>query len=316
MYHVKTWVRVTIPRFRSITHLITETGIDLQKENAPVHDVLSELIAERDEWKSKAEDCATVIERLEKRLNKKEASHPDLPGEIVRRLERVEHENARLRTEKADLKERLKPAENAKASLCHDNDNKDNKIKGANKKAKNAKEVAGKEGEKAKGAMHDKQQRLASERKMREERNRAMAALEEQRKINSDLRAELEVEQSGVPHARDSAENQNNVVAVVPIQFEVHRGDFRLLLTILEWNQMGLADNFKRLYEDWKKPEEEVETIVGANYVDDEKKKPRLYEDMVEMPYGYMETGAERDCWRSKRGLEAACRRAEARHNY
>lgn len=44
------------------------------------------------------------------------------------------------------------------------------KVKGANRKTKNAKQVAGKEEEKAQGAMSDKKRHLESERKMRKER--------------------------------------------------------------------------------------------------------------------------------------------------
>jgi hypothetical protein len=54
---------------------------------------------------------------------------------------------------------------------------------------------------------------------------------------------------------------------------------------------------------------------VEANYVDDEKKKAKIYEDLIEMPGGYMETGAEHDGWHSKRAVEAVCRHAETRYN-
>jgi hypothetical protein len=49
--------------------------------------------------------------------------------------------------------------------------------------------------------------------------------------------------------------------------------------------------------------------------MDHEKKRAKIYEDLIEMPDGYMETTAEHDGWRSKRALEEVCRHAEARYN-
>lgn len=212
----------------------------------------------------------------------------------------------------------LRVANSEKATLGHDNENKASKLKGANKKVKNAKEVAVKEGEKAKDAIQNKNQRLNSERKMKDERNKALADLQKEKKLTEELKAQLETERSGKPHMRDTSSNNDIVTAVVSICFDVRRVDFRSILPILIKNQMSLEEKFTLLYEAYKEPLESEVTVVGANYVEDEeqRKKDRLYEDMIEMPNGFMETAAEHDGRCSKRSLEAICRHTQARYNY
>ncbi|CAO2655186.1 Nn.00g102500.m01.CDS01 [Neocucurbitaria sp. VM-36] len=288
----------------------TEKGTEVNSARG----LIKTLVQDRDAWKQEAEDQAKVIGDLERRIYSKSVAHSDLPVDLVRRMTRVESENVRLRADNAQLKENLKAAESENATLCDENDGNTKKLKGANKKVKNAKNVAGKEEVKAKGAVLDKQRHLASERKMKKERNEALAALEDQRKICEDLRAELEVEQSGTPHIRDNDTKSDITNAIIPVQFEIRRGDFRNLLVTFEASQIAMTENFKRWYEEWKKPKEETRKVVGANYVNDDK-KTRIYEDMVEMSDGYLQTGAEHDGRRSKRGLEAVCRYAESRHN-
>jgi hypothetical protein len=114
---------------------------------------------------------------------------------------------------------------------------------------------------------------------------------------------------------RDAASDPDNTIAVIPIEIEIRRVDIQPTLMFLEANQMQTIGNFKTWYKEWKKPKLEVKNMVGANYMDDEKKRAKIYEDLIEMPDGYMETAAEHDGWRSKRALEEVCRHAEARYN-
>jgi hypothetical protein len=272
-------------------------------------DTLTALILDRNAWKAQAEERNKIINGLDQRISR-DPNHSDLPGDVVRRFNRHESEVTRLKSENAQLKDSLYIIECENTRIGNQNDGKARKLKGANKKVKNAKDVAGKQEEKAKEAVGDKQRHLASER------NDALAALQEQKKINMDLVAKLEVEQSGAPHVREAAGDPNNTLVVIPIEFEIRRIDIQALMMSFEVNQMSIAQKFKIWYEGWKEPKEEVRNVVGANYLDDEKKKnARIYEDMVEMPDGYMETGAEHDGQRSKRSLESVCRHAEARYN-
>ncbi|KAF2848179.1 hypothetical protein T440DRAFT_509742 [Plenodomus tracheiphilus IPT5] len=278
------------------------------------------LIQERDSWKTQAHDLAAKNETLEKRIHSKRIARSDFSDDAICRAERLQHDNTRLRAEVLHLKESLKAAESENTTLCDDNDGKTRKLKGANKKFKNAKDAAGKEEEKAKGAVSDKQRHLASERKMKKERNDALAALQEQTKINEDLRAELTIEKSDTPHLRDTATDPNNTIVVIPIEFEIRRIDFTKLLPSLHANQVAYRVNSRLWYKEWKKPQEEVRQVVGADYVDDERDKKKMndkkiYEDLIEMPKGYIETAAEHDGRRSKRGLEAICRRSEDTHD-
>jgi chromosome segregation ATPase len=285
-----------------------------ESEDADVRAIIASLSRERDAWKARAEQQDLVIAELDRRVSK-DLAKTDLPADVVRRLNRLESETTRLWSDNSRLKLELQATEHENVNLGNQNDGKARKLKGANKKVINAKEVAGKEEERAKDAIGDKQRHLASERKMKKERNDVLAALQKEEKISADLRAELEVEQSGAPHMRDAASDPNNTIAVIPIEFEIRRVDVQPILMFLEANQMQITENFKTWYTEWKKPKLEVKKVVGANYMDDEKKRAKICEDLIEMPNGYMETAAEHDGWRSKHALEEVCCHAEARYN-
>ncbi|KAF1941463.1 hypothetical protein EJ02DRAFT_455129, partial [Clathrospora elynae] len=233
--------------------------------HACAHDSITTLVRERDALKAQAEDHAKMIGRLDRRISSKDAAQSDIPVDAVRRLNRLESEIARLRSENTQLKETITAIEFENINLGNKNDGKSRKLKGAQKKVKNAKDVAEQKEEKAKGAVHDKQRHVSSERKMKKERNGALAASQEQMKINEKLRAELEVEQCGAPHMRDTATNPNNTVAVIPIELDVRRTDFQSLLIVFESNQMSIAESFKVWYKEWKKPKGEMRMVVGAN---------------------------------------------------
>jgi chromosome segregation ATPase len=286
-----------------------------ESEAAGLRAIIASLSRERDAWKTRADEQEQTIGELDRRFSK-DIANSNLPADVVQRLNRFESEFARLRTENSQLKEDLKAIEYESVDMGNQNDKKTGKLKGANKKVKNSKEVAGKEEEKAKDAVGDKQRHLTSERKMKKERNVALSQLQEQKKTSADLRAELEVKQSGALHTRDAASDPNHTIAVVPIEPEIRRVDVQSISMSPEANRMQLAANFETWYKEWKKPKEVVKKVLGANYEDYEKKKnARIYGDMIEMLDGYMETGAEHAGWRSKRAVEAVCRHAEARHN-
>ncbi|KAI4954030.1 hypothetical protein J4E91_001739 [Alternaria rosae] len=264
-------------------------------EEARLRAVVASLSQESDYWKAQAEERGKTIEDLDRKAAKI-TTGPDVTTDTVRRVNRLESEVTRLRSENTQLKDTLKTIEYENFNLGNQNDGKTRKLKGANKKVKNAKEVAGKEEGKAKDAQGDKQRHLVSERRMKKERGDALAALQQQRKLNGDLRAELEVEQSDAPHIHDAAADLNNTTAVILIQFDIRRTD---------WHQMHLTERFEEWYKDWKKASTgEVRKVVGSEGVDDEKKKlEKLYGDMIEMPDGYMETAAEHDGWCPKRAV-------------
>jgi chromosome segregation ATPase len=276
--------------------------------------VIKSLIKQRDDWEAQAKEYATEKEDLQRRLYAKLADQSDLPTNIVRRLHRLENDCQRLRVENTKLHENLKAAESETTGLRDKIVDQTQKVKGANKKTKNAKEVAGKVEEKAQDAMSDKKRHLESERKMRKEKNDALAALQEQSKLAEDLRAELSIERSGKPHLRETEGTDSNFTTVViPMEFFIRRAHYPMLLEILESNRINYVDRAKEWYERWAfVNKEEVVKVVGANYVDDES-MDKLYGGMIEG--GLMMTGAEHDSWRSMKGLEAICRNAHARHN-
>lgn len=98
--------------------------------------------------------------------------------------------------------------------------------------------------------MEAKQRHLASQRKMKE-RDDALAATQEQRKLNEDLRAELVTEQSGVPHMRDTSVAPNDTVVVAPIEFEVRRVDVQCIMVELGQRQMDWTVDIEEWYKEW-----------------------------------------------------------------
>lgn len=304
----------TVARSLNTGDIDSEALKGAHEEDDAVREIINSLIRERDSLQAEIKDQANIIQILERRCHNKEISQSDLPGDVVRRLNRLTVENERLKRNNEELKGDLKSAETENVNLYDENEGQAKKLKGANKKVKNAKDVAGKEEQKAKDAVLDKQRRLASERKMRKEKNDALAALEEQKKITEDLRAELAIEQSGVPHIRENGSTVHNPTVVIPVQFEVRRGDFRRISSVLESNQMIMTENLKLWYEEWKKVKEVDYEVVGANF-ENKDKTARIFEDMGDDTNGFVKTGAEHDGRRSKVALEAICRSAEEQHN-
>lgn len=287
---------------------------------------LQDLVDERDAWKLKAEEGAILIEKLEKRQRLKTRNDPTLARDAASHLNSLERENQRLKTENKQLKENLRETEGEKVYLSHENHDKANKLRGANKKVHKEKDTANKEKEKAKSAVNDKNARLKAERNWRKERNDALAALEEMRKVNEQLRAELEIEKSGYPHMREDGTEQDYTTVVIPIQFKIHRGDYLGLQRIFDVNRMKLTDQLENWYTQWKKAKRAQSNVVGANYVPENKAKKirvgeHLYDDMIESTEAanggvYIpQTGAEHDGWRSKRGLSDICRNVQADYN-
>jgi chromosome segregation ATPase len=293
--------------------------------------VIRAIIKERDDAQALVKQHATAIAQLEHRIYSKVAPDADLPVEIVRRLHRLETECQNLRKETTTLRDNLKAAESEAATLQESISVKAQKVKGALKVSKKAKEVAGKEEEKAKSAASDKKRHLEAERKQRKECSEALRKLEAQIKITEDLRAELEREQSGYPHLRDTEGSRSNFTTlVVPLEFRIKRTDHMRMLSRLrfrpkyflheahKWHQAWMT----RLQEDDAEEDEKEEYAMesdvdedGDEQNDDEQNDDggdKLYGGMVDG--GEIMTGAEHDGWRSVKGIQAVCRTAEARY--
>jgi hypothetical protein len=280
--------------------------------------IVRSLIRERNCLQAQVKEDAVTIEQLRHRIYSKLPTDIALPPETVRRLYQLEHDNERLRKENIKLSENLRAAERETATLRDSLEDKSQKVKGANKKTKNAKQVAVKEEEKAKTAVKEKDEQKKSRKQMKQEKDEARKAHQEQEKMVQDLLTELSIEQAGSVHLRETeGTHSNNTTVVIPMEFLIRRQDFRPIQDILEANRISYVDKAKEWYDVWKlgkgEADDHVVRVVGANYLDDEKKKGKLYGDMIED--GFMMTGAEHDSWRSKKSLEATCRIAQTRHN-
>lgn len=287
---------------------------------------LETMTQQRDDWKVQAEENAKIVETLQKRLNTNIRAHPALSADIASRLNSLEQENQQLKSENNKLKERLRETEGENILLSYESTSKSNKLRGANKKVVKEKSVASQEKEKAKTAVHEKNERLKAEKNWRKERNDALAALQEQKKINEQLRAELEVEKSGFPHLREDGTDKDDTTVVIPIEFKIYRGDFIKLQMVFDANQMKTTDQYERWYMQWKKPKEEVPKVIGADYgTSKDTKKIKigvdLYDDMTELrdemsgSVYIPATGAEHAGRRSRRSLRNFTRSVQDNYN-
>jgi hypothetical protein len=289
--------------------------------------VIRTLIKERDDAQALIKEHARTIEKLEHRIYSKIAPDAGLPADVVNRIHCLETERQNLRKRNTTLRENLTAAESEAATLQESISVKAQKVKGALKVSRKAKEVAGKEEEKAKNAASDKKRHLEAERKQRKQCSEAMRKLEAQVKITEDLRAELEREQSGYPHLRDTEGSRSNFTTlVVPLEFRIKRADHMKMLSRLrfrpkyflheahKWHQAWMA---RLREEDAEENEKEKEYAAESDDEEDEDGVDdvggdKLYGGMVQG--GDLKTGAEHDGWRSRKGIQGDCRTAEAQY--
>jgi hypothetical protein len=158
--------------------------------------------------------------------------------------------------------------------------------------------------EQAKDAVNYKQHHIALERKMRKKRNDALAALMEQQKIAEALRTELEAEQSGRPHLRDTEGMKSNCITiVVPVEYKVRRTHCTRTMMWLRSSPNYYMDIVKGWYETWMTKLKEESYGEDRDYTEgveeddvNNEYEDKIYGDMVEG--GDMVTGAEHDGWR------------------
>ncbi|KAF2678532.1 hypothetical protein K458DRAFT_348231, partial [Lentithecium fluviatile CBS 122367] len=278
---------------------------------------IMELTKERNQWKTLAEDSVVRIGVLEKRIASKSASAPPLDPDVVSRLNRLEQENRQLLSKNLNLEEEVCDLKREKALLCDDNKGKSRKLKGASKKVKNAKDVAVKEKEKADDAVHERNLRLKSERDSRKELKAEKGKVANCEKTIANLEADLHIERSGRPHLRNDGSNADETVVAFSVEFRIYRQHFPKLKGMLECKRMVTTEELVNWYGQWKKPQDEKVTIVGATYIESKKNgiAGDTYGDDHDQLKDCPQTGVEHDGWRSKRGLEAICRQAMDAHS-
>jgi chromosome segregation ATPase len=292
----------------------------LHSASSHVEAVIKSLVKERDELQTQVKNHESTIEHLERRVYAKAATDSELPVDVVRRLNRLEKDCQYLRDKNTRLRENLTATESETATLRDTIADKSQKMKGANKKTKNAKEVAVKVEEKAKGAQNDKQRHLASERKMRKERNDALAALAKEEKIAQDLREKLKIEQSDRPHLRDTEGSKSNLTTVIiPVEVRIRRIAYYRTLRRLRSSPGYLTHVVQEWHVNWMAKQEEENGDENEEFAEDyegdddhEEYEDKLYGGMVEGED--MMTGAEHDSWRSMKGLKEVCRNAHAQY--
>lgn len=255
-----------LPKVKHGERLSITDENDHELEGDAVHSHLRSIIAflncQCDHWKAQVEEHARVIADLDRRVST-DAACSKLPHDVLRRINHLESETTRLRSENAQLKESCKTTERENILLGNRNESKDNKLKGAKQKIKNAKQVADREEIKAKEAFEAKQRHLASQRKMKKERDDALAAAQEQKKLNESLCAKLEIEQCGAPHVRDAAADANKTVVVVPVEFKARRVDIQSIMPELGRLQREMTADVEAWYNEWRGLEKESSEVPG-----------------------------------------------------
>ncbi|KAJ4372540.1 Trafficking protein particle complex subunit 31 [Didymella sp. IMI 355093] len=120
-------------------------------------DTIKSLLRERGLLKDEVAQQRKDYEGLEQRVCKRAAVDVDLPAEVARRVKSLENEVERYRTKNKDLRAGLKYAQSEVIDLQDEVAGQKDKLKGASKNVRNAMDVTGKEEERAKSAVHDKQ---------------------------------------------------------------------------------------------------------------------------------------------------------------
>lgn len=143
---------------------------------------ITKLAKERDQLREQATKLADCVEVLEKWLALKSAASQTNDGRLVTHLKHLERESQRLSAENCDLKKELQNIKRENPLMFESNEGKSRNLRGAHKKAKNARDAASKEEEKAKNAVYERSVRLESERKMRKELKAAKADVAQKEK--------------------------------------------------------------------------------------------------------------------------------------
>lgn len=282
-------------------------------------DRIAEVVMDRDQWKIRAEESAQCIETLEKRVVHKLARDD---ASLSARLNKLEKELQRYKTENNELKKEMINLEKEIAILSAQNDGNTRKLRGANKKVKNKENARAKEEEKAKDAVYDKNQRLKSERDMRKELRAAQAEVAKQEKIIEGLRADLHIERAGYPHLQEDGTAGDLAIVAFSVHVRIHRSHFQKIRSKLENTRASMTSRVEAWYARMRKPQDQEQAATDTRYIDTPKKSFETdsvddeYEVSDDSDYTYIQTGAEHDGWRSKRGLEAVSRQAMADYNY
>ncbi|KAF2011315.1 hypothetical protein BU24DRAFT_426402 [Aaosphaeria arxii CBS 175.79] len=242
---------------------------------SPLHVAL----LEKAELQEQAEKYRAGVAYLKWRLDMIEGKLYD----DARRTIYLERENRRLRCEVKALAERSGSADNEDSTLESEDDDTSASYTATDEVVfmhvsniilPNI--VANQEEQKVKSAVHHKHRRSGLERKMKKERDDALAAVEELKKINTDLQSQLTIEQSGIPHLREGGPGEGMATVSIPVEFNIDRADFRKLQFVFEWNQIKVQAGFEEFYRQWKKPASLQDKTDGTDHVENKKRRIRI----------------------------------------
>lgn len=215
-------------------------------------DRIAELTGERDDWKTKANEAFHTSEVLQKRMAAKSAIGSTVDPDFVSRLNRLEWENRHLALENSRLKREVQDEQRKFTLLNDENEGKSRKLRGANKKTINAKGTADKEAEKAKEAVHQRDQRLKLQRQQQKDMKAALAEVQTQKKAVQALESELHVARSGWPYLRDEKQASEDTTVAFSVSMRINRRHFPLIKSMLENSQAEMTANLEDAYSEWK----------------------------------------------------------------
>lgn len=173
------------------------------------------------------------MDELEKELAKTKAR-------MITDRNKAENDNRALRSENVTLRTR--------------NNESADRLGEQRKKAREAREAL--EKEQKQGAKQDEQVKELKK------------ALEKQKVNNQNLRNRLEQKPTKDVFLNDGGSDETWATVIVPVNIEMMRSDFSILLTVLRNHQNTWQDEMQEGYYEWKYPDEERLTgLVSVSYI-------------------------------------------------
>ncbi|PVI01470.1 hypothetical protein DM02DRAFT_346228 [Periconia macrospinosa] len=221
-------------------------------EDTLKQDRVTQLTSELKDCKLQASSAFEAIGILQKRIAAKSATSTTLDPDFVSRLNQLQWYTRHLLTENTRLKKELQDVTRESTLLQDENEGKARKLRGAHKKAQNAKDTATKEGEKAKEAVNQRDQRLKLQRKQRDDMKAAMAEVQELKKKVQSLESDLYFARSGQPYLRNEKATLEETTAAFSVSLRIKRKHFPLVKNMFADIQAEMAAELEDAYEAWK----------------------------------------------------------------
>ncbi|CAI6340969.1 unnamed protein product [Periconia digitata] len=240
-------------------------GADLVTfETTIEHERIAELEAKLSTEQALADESFKIIEDLRRRIAVKSATNTMIDPDFVAVLDSLFAKDRHLVNENKRLREDLQNAKRQVTLLSDDNEGKARKIRGAHKKAQNARDMAVKEEEKAKEAVNQRNQSLKQQQQQQKKNmNASLAEVASHKKMVQTLESDLLTAWSGHPYLKDKTATTEDEIASFSISLKIRRKDFPPFKHILVNSQAKMTAELEDQYHDWK---ERQQCVTGYEH--------------------------------------------------